>query len=89
MIVRTVLVNFTRFKIPIKIKEGPRAVGSFTFQGMVIPGSVEVVIHKGDTGVVKVGGNYLSFFFGQGSGRCVHTRSFRSLVTVQLSSFQG
>jgi len=53
MVVGTALVNFTRFKIPIKIKEGPRAVGSFTFQGMVIPGSVEVVIYKGDTGSSK------------------------------------
>ena len=89
MVVRTALVNFTRFKVSIKIKEGPRAVSSFTFQGMVIPGSVEVVVNKGDTGVVKVGGDYLSFFFGKGSGRCVHTRSFRSLVTVQLSSVHG
>jgi len=89
MVVRTATVNFTRFKGAMEIKEGPRAVSSFTFQGMVIPGSVEVVVNKGDTGVVKVGGNYLSFFFGKGSGRCVHTRSFRSLVTVQLSSFQG
>ena len=49
MVVRTAMVNFTRFKGSIKIKEGPRAMRSFTFQGMVIPGSVEVV--------VKVGGN--------------------------------
>src|SRR5882762_8214189 len=89
MVVRTAVVSFTRFKGSIKIKEGPRAVRSFTFQRVVIPGSVEVVVHKGDTGVVKVSGNYLSFFFGKGMGRCVHTRSFRSLVTVQLSSFQG
>ena len=89
MVVRTATVNFTRFKGAIEIKEGPRAMSSFTFQGMVIPGSVEVVVHKGDTGVIKVGGDYLSFFFGKGLGRCVHTQSFRSLVTVQLSSFQG
>ena len=89
MVVRTAAVNFTRFKESIKIKEGPRAVRSFTFQGMVIPGSIEVVVNKGDTKVVKVGGNCLLFFFGKGSGRCVHTWSFRSLVTVQLSSFQG
>src|SRR6266403_5251583 len=83
MVVRTATVNFTRFKGSIKIKEGPRAVRSFTFQGMVIPGSIEVVVNKGDTKVVKVGGNYLLFFCGKGSGRCVHTQSFRSLVTVQ------
>ena len=46
MVVRTAAVNFTRFKGSIKIKEGPRAVRSFTFQRVVIPGSVEVVIHK-------------------------------------------
>ena len=44
---------------------------SFTFQGMVIPGSVEVVVNKGDTRVVKVGRNYFLFFFGKGLGRCV------------------
>ena len=89
MIVSTGMENVTRFKDSVKVKEGPRTVRSLTFQGMVIPGSVEVVVNKGDTGVVKVGGNYFSFFFGEGLGRCVHTRSFRSLVTVQLSSFQG
>ena len=57
MVVRTAAVNFTRFKGLVKIKEGPRAVRSFTFQGMVIAGSVEVVVNKGDTKVVKVGGN--------------------------------
>jgi len=57
MVVRTGTVNVTRFKGSVKIKEGPRAVRSFTFQGMVIPGSVEVVVNKGDTRVVKVGGN--------------------------------
>ncbi len=57
MVVRTATVNVTRFKGSIKIKEGPRAARSFTFQGMVIPGSVEVVVNKGDTGVVKVGGD--------------------------------
>ena len=46
MVVRTAMVNFTRFKGAIEIKEGPRAVSSFTFQGVVIPGSVEVVVHK-------------------------------------------
>ncbi len=89
MVVRAATVNFTGFKGSIEIKEGPRAVSSFTFQGMVIPGSIEVVVNKGDTGVIKIGRNYFSFFFGEGSGRCVHTRSFRSLVTVQLLSVHG
>ncbi len=89
MVVFTGMENVTRFKDSVKVKEGPRTVRSLTFQGMVIPGSVEVVVNKGDTRVVKVSGNYLLFFGGKGSGRCVHTRSFRSLVTVQLSSFQG
>jgi len=73
MVVNTGTENVTRFKDSVKIKEGPRAVRSFTFQGMVIPGSVEVVVNKGDTKVVKVGRNYLLFFCGKGSGRCVHT----------------
>jgi len=89
MVVSTGTENVTRFKDLIKIKEGPRAIRSFTFQGMVIPGSVEMVVNKRDTRVVKVGRDYLLFFGGKGSGRCVHTRSFRSLWTVQLSSFQG
>ncbi len=55
--VRAGVVNVTWFKGSIKIKEGPRTTGSFTFQGMVIPGSVEVVVNKGDAKVVKVGGN--------------------------------
>ena len=38
MVVNTGMENFTRFKDSVKIKEGPRAVRSFTFQGMVIPG---------------------------------------------------
>ena len=57
MVVNTGTENVTRFKDSVKVKEGPRAVRSFTFQGMVIPGSVEVVVHKGDTRVVKVGGD--------------------------------
>ena len=47
--VRTGTENVNRFKGVVKIKEGPRASRSFTFQGMVIPGSVEVVVNKGDT----------------------------------------
>ncbi len=89
MVVRTTTENFTGFKGLITVKEGPRAARSFTFQRVVIPGSVEVVVNKGDTGVVKVGGNKFLFCFGKRSGRCVHTRSFKSLVTVQLSLFQG
>jgi len=73
MVVSTGMENVTRFKGLVKIKEGPRAMRSFTFQGMVIPGSIEVVVKKGDTKVVKVCGNYLLFFCGKGSGRCVHT----------------
>ncbi len=57
MVIRTAMVNVTGFKGSIKIKEGPRAMGSFTLQGMVIPGSVKVVVNKGDTRVIKVGGN--------------------------------
>ena len=72
MVVRAGAVNVTRFKGLIKIKEGPRAARSFTFQGVVIPGSVEVVVHKGDTGVIKVGGSLLLFFFGKGLRRCIH-----------------
>ncbi len=86
MVVNTGTENVTRFKDLVKIKEGPRAVRSFTFQGMVIPGSIEVVVNKGDTKVVKVGGNCLLFFCGKGLGRCVHTRSFRSLVTVSVAT---
>src|SRR6266404_3214024 len=89
MVINTGAKNVARFKDLVKVKEGPRAVRSFTFQGVVIPGSIEVVVNKGDTRVIKVGRNYFLFFFGKRSGRCVHTRSFRSLVTVQLSSFQG
>ena len=73
MVVFTGTENVTRFKDSVKVKEGPRTMRSLTFQGMVIPGSVEVVVNKGDTGVIKVGGNYFSFFFGKGLGRCVHT----------------
>ena len=56
MVVRVGAVKVTWFKGSIKIKEDPRTTGSFTFQGMVIPGSVEVVVNKGDTRVVKVAG---------------------------------
>jgi len=57
MVVRAGAVNVTWFKGSIKIKEGPRTTRSFTFQGMVIPGSVKVVVDKGDTKVIKVGGS--------------------------------
>ncbi len=57
MVVRAGAINVTWFKGLIEIKEGPRTVRSFTFQGMVVPGSIEVVVNKGDTKVVKVGGN--------------------------------
>ena len=54
--VRAAVVNVTWFKGLVKIKEDPRAMRGFTFQGMVIPGSVKVVVDKGDTKVIKVGG---------------------------------
>ncbi len=72
MVVRAGVINVTQFKGSIKIKEGPRTARSFTFQGMVIPGSVKVVVNKGDTKVVKVGGSLLLFFFGKGLRRCIH-----------------
>ena len=56
MVVRANTVKVTWFKGSIKIKEDPRTMGSFTFQGVVIPGSVKVVIDKGDAKVIKVGG---------------------------------
>src|SRR6266404_3933487 len=75
MVVRTNTINFTGFEGAINIKEGPRTMRSFTFQGMVIPGSVEVIVNKGDTRVIKVGGNYLLFFSGKGSGQCISKMS--------------
>jgi len=57
MVVRAGVINVTWFKGSIKIKEGPGTARSFTFQGVVIPGSVKVVIDKGDTKVVKVSGS--------------------------------
>ncbi len=72
MVVRAGVINITWFKGSVKIKEGPRTARSFTFQGMVIPGSVKVVVNKGDTKVVKVGGSLLLFFFSKGSRRCIH-----------------
>jgi len=57
MVVRADTVKVTWFKGSIKIKEDPGTTGSFTFQGVVIPGSVKVVVDKGDTKVVKVGGS--------------------------------
>jgi len=72
MVVRAGVINVTRFKGLVKIKEGPRTTRSFTFQGMVIPGSVKVVVDKGDTKVIKVSGSLLLFFFGKGSRRCIH-----------------
>ena len=56
MVVRADIVKVTWFKGLIKIKEDPGTTGSFTFQGVVIPGSVKVVVDKGDVKVVKVGG---------------------------------
>jgi len=55
MVVSAGVINITWFKGLIKIKEGPRTTRSFTFQGVVIPGSVKVVVDKRDTKVVEVG----------------------------------
>ncbi len=57
MVARAAVVNITWFKGSVKIKEDPRATRGFTFQGMVIPGSIKVIINKGDTKVVKVAGS--------------------------------
>jgi len=57
MIVGVDTAKVTWFESAVRVKEGPRAVRGFTFQGMVIPGSVKVVVNKGDTKVVKVGGS--------------------------------
>ncbi len=54
MVVRTDTVKITWFKGLIKIKEDPRTMGSFTFQRVVIPGSIKVVVNKGDMKVIKV-----------------------------------
>ncbi len=56
MVVRVGTAKVTRFKSAIKIK-GPRTVGSFTFQRVVIPGGIEVVVDKGGTKVVKACGS--------------------------------
>jgi len=57
MVVRVSTVKVTWFKGLIKIKEDPRTTGSFTFQGVVIPGGIEIVVDKRDMKIVKVCGS--------------------------------